>query len=518
MNKELTESIHEMREMSENYLKRGLYESACFIAEKILSITKETNDILLLARAFFLLGEYDRTITLIRSRYPQTLQTPMGIELTVSSMIKLEEFEDCFEFFETIDLENFNKKTKAALYRYKGRCCQELENFPEAVQNYCLAIENDPFLFEVFSDMIATNMIDLQTEKEILEKLKIPKKHSWLLLMYKTSSRIYANTKEEKNVTEEKKIIKKFKLQDNPELILNKARNLFRQNQLLDCYVLTSKLLEEDEFNTKILELHVPLLVELNKKNELFRLAHKISKQFPKHYLTWFTVGCYYYTLGQYVKSRIYFSKVTTLNERYEYGWIIFGHTFSKREESDNAMTVYSAASRLFPGSVLPLIFIGMEYLTSNNLILASVNFEKAKRVFPCEPLIYNELGVIAYKNNQFQKSVDLFLKALELFKKPNNVEKEPTLFNLGNSYRKLKQFDKAIHYYKEAMSICNHKTSIYSSLAFTYHLKGELRKAIQYYHKSLALDPNNTFTNEMLSRALEDSYVGDFAYFPEKK
>lgn len=44
---------------------------------------------------------------------------------------------------------------------------------------------------------------------------------------------------------------------------------------LQDCYTLTSSLLENDPYATEVYPVHITASLELRKKNELFRRAHK---------------------------------------------------------------------------------------------------------------------------------------------------------------------------------------------------------------------------------------------------
>ena len=61
-------------------------------------------------------------------------------------------------------------------------------------------------------------------------------------------------------------------------------------------------------------------------------------------------------------------------------------------------MSVYRTCSRLFPGCYLAHLYIGLEYLRTNNLKTAQLSFNYAKQIYSNDPLIYNELGVIAFK------------------------------------------------------------------------------------------------------------------------
>jgi tetratricopeptide (TPR) repeat protein len=49
----------------------------------------------------------------------------------------------------------------------------------------------------------------------------------------------------------------------------------------------------------------------------------------------------------------------------------------------------------------------------------------------------------------------------------------EPTIFNLGQSYRKNRMFDEAAACFEKSLSICPGKASSYSALGFTRHLNG---------------------------------------------
>ena len=91
----------------------------------------------------------------------------------------------------------------------------------------------------------------------------------------------------------------------------------------------------------------------------------------------------------------------------------------------------------------------------------------------------------------------------------PNEYDeavREPSVFNLGHAYRKLRDFSNAAKWYRAALSINPRVASTYSALGFTLHLSGNLDGAIELYHQSLSLKPDDTFTCEMLSEALQNT------------
>ena len=91
--------------------------------------------------------------------------------------------------------------------------------------------------------------------------------------------------------------------------------------------------------------------------------------------------------------ARRYFSKSTTIDHRFAPAWVGFGHAFAAQDESDQAMAAYRTASRLFPGSHIPWLGIGMEYLRTNHLHLALQYIKQAQEICPVEPLVLHELG-----------------------------------------------------------------------------------------------------------------------------
>ncbi|KAJ1920593.1 anaphase-promoting complex subunit Cut9 [Tieghemiomyces parasiticus] len=89
------------------------------------------------------------------------------------------------------------------------------------------------------------------------------------------------------------------------------------------------------------------------------------------HPVPWFAVGAYYLLLGDYAQARYNFSRACTLNSRFGPAWVGFAHSFAAEGEQEPAITAYSAAARLFPGSHIIPQFIAMQYLQTDSLILA---------------------------------------------------------------------------------------------------------------------------------------------------
>lgn len=77
-------------------------------------------------------------------------------------------------------------------------------------------------------------------------------------------------------------------------------------------------------------------------------------------------------------------------------------------------MAAYRTAARLLPGLHTPLMGMGMEYHRMNNLALAEQLFKQGHAICPADPLLCNELGVLAFRNRNYMEAEGWFSKALD--------------------------------------------------------------------------------------------------------
>ncbi|KAM1474951.1 hypothetical protein ACFX2I_030902 [Malus domestica] len=138
-------------------------------------------------------------------------------------------------------------------------------------------------------------------------------------------------------------------------------------------------------------------------------------------------------------------------------------------------------------------------------LRITCLHATKAKTTCPSDPLVYNELGVVAYHLKEYTEAVWWFEKTLAQIPSPFGEMWEPTMVNLAHAYRKLKIYDEAIKFYEKALALSTRSVSTYAVLAYAYHLQDNLNAAITYYQKALWLKPDDQFCTEMLSVALVD-------------
>ncbi|TYI96211.1 hypothetical protein E1A91_D01G055200v1 [Gossypium mustelinum] len=434
---------------------------------------------------------------------------------------KLDEHGDAYETKDNSDMyldkdgEDREMNISSAICFLRGKAYEALENRAQARQWYKAAIKADPLCYEALECLVENHMLTCEEETSLLSSLQFGPEDGWLSSFYSCLIKKY----DKENVVEAKfKELEKESsktdlssqslmctLKDNTDLLACKAEYYHQCGEYQKCFELTSTLLEKDPFHLKCTLVHLAAAMELGNSNELYLMACNLVKDYPQKALSWFAVGCYYYCIKKYDQSRRYFSKSTSLDGTFAPAWIGFGNAYAVREEGDQAMSAYRTAARLFPGCHLPTLYIGMEYMRTHSFKLAEQFIMQAKAICPADPLVYNELGVVAYHMKEYNQAVWWFEKTLALIPNPLSEMWEPTVVNLAHAYRKLKMFREAISFYEKALTLSTKSLSTYAGLAYTYHLQDNFTSAITYYHKALWLKPDDPFCTEMLNIALAD-------------
>lgn len=309
-----------------------------------------------------------------------------------------------------------------------------------------------------------------------------------------------------------------YELDQAPEVLASAAIRAYRRYDLQAAFNYCQELIHIDPLTPKAAFVHAATLLALNYKRLLFVLAHEWVKASPQSAKSWFAVGCYYYCCKRYHVAQQHFLRATRLDPLCTDAWIAFGCSFAACDESDQALASFRAAQRLAPAESSALLYMGMEYVRTNHLVLAQHALHAA--LPGGDPLCWHELGVVHFAKKEYESSISWFGKALSAIVQLEqagaantnpieliqNVYWEPTLFNLGHAYRKTMQFELALQCYQQCVVLLPDNPSALTALGFTKHLQCNLDDAIDYYHQALAMKAEDPFCLEMLSRALEES------------
>lgn len=170
---------------------------------------------------------------------------------------------------------------------------------------------------------------------------------------------------------------------------------------------------------------------------------------------------------------------------------------------------------------------MGMEYIRTNHLVLAQCFLQAAQQIGVDDPLVSSEQGVLALLQGDYDSAIQYFLRALHslLGSQPPTTTTdptkdtlpgclellqdafwEPTVYNLGHAYRKSRHYPQAEQCFQKCVSLLPQKSSTWSALAFTKHLRQDYDGAIEGYHQALSCKPDDPFSSEMLHRALREA------------
>jgi len=118
---------------------------------------------------------------------------------------------------------------------------------------------------------------------------------------------------------------------------------------------------------------------------------------------------------------------------------------------------------------------------------------EEEKRRQTAEARHLNNGGVMAYHNGQYEKAVDLFIKAIET--DPAMTEAHN---NLGLTYTEMNDDTKATEAFKKAISLSPELAAAYNNLGYVFYRLGSFEEAIEMYNEAIGRSANNSsaYTN----------------------
>uniref|UniRef100_A0A8C6MD45 Cell division cycle 16 n=1 Tax=Nothobranchius furzeri TaxID=105023 RepID=A0A8C6MD45_NOTFU len=386
----------------------------------------------------------------------------------------------------------------------RGKIYDAMDNRPLATSSYKEALKLDVYCFEAFDLLTSHHMLTAQEEKDFLGSLNLNQQcteEEEELLHFLFENKLKKYNKPSDLVVPEMV----NGLQDNLDVVVSLAERHYYNCDFKMCYKLTAMVLVKDPFHANCLPVHIGTLVELGKSNELFYLSHRLVDLYPNNPVS--ILVCRWVILLERCKRT------------YGPAWIAYGHSFAVESEHDQAMAAYFTAAQLMKGCHLPMLYIGLEYGLTNNSKLAERFFSQALSIAPEDPFVIHEVAVVAFQNGDWKTAERLFLDAMEKIKAIGNevtVDKwEPLLNNLGHVCRKLKKYEQALEYHRQALVLIPQHASTYSAIGYVHSLMGDFESAIDYFHTALGLKRDDTFSVTMLGHCIEmyfgdtDSYIG---------
>jgi anaphase-promoting complex subunit 6 len=413
-------------------------------------------------------------------------------------------------------------KSEAAMCYLRGLCYAKQNAFDRAKECYKTACQIDVQCFEAFDALMSNSLMSPVQEWEFMESLNFDEIYvagypslsqeaaQFTKTLYTTRLSKYSRPDEFEDAVEQ--LTTHYKLANNPDIILAKADLMFTHCRFSKALELTSSVLATDKYNFAILPVHLASLHELRQKNALFLLSHDLSDTHPSEPCTWLAVGIYYLSIHRVAEARRYFSKASVMDPHFGPAWIGFAHTFALEGEHDQAISAYSTAARLFQGTHLPQLFLGMQNLLLNNYSLAHEYLTTAYDLCHTDPLLLNEMGVVNYHESHMIDAIDMFRRALHVSEE-NEADADtwlPIRMNLGHAYRRHGALDDALETFNLVLRHGGKDAGMFTAKGLVLLEMGRAWDAVVTLHEALAVAPQDPMATDLLSRALKANEEGE--------
>ncbi|KAF5388872.1 hypothetical protein D9757_005688 [Collybiopsis confluens] len=402
-------------------------------------------------------------------------------------------------------------KIEASMCHLRGLLMLKLNRGDQAKNCFVEALALDVKCYDAFEQLISGEMMTPEEEWEFVQGLayatQTPQDAAFIQLIYTTRLRKYKHAEE--HALTRQRLVEEYGLGDNPDVLFSFADALYTNFRWSDCFVITSRILGLVAIHNATTSLHIACMYHLKHlHSRLFIIAHEMVDREPENPISWYAVGIWYLSNGKWAQARQYFSKTSLMDPRFGPAWIAFAHTFALEGEHDHAVTAYSTCARMFTGSHLPLMFVGMEQITLSNYDQADEALNASFTMCDGDPLLMNERGVMAYNRGNYEEAAKLFQHALNLTEVTHSSHHSwtTTYVNLGTCYRKLQQYEQAKEAYEKVLLLDPRHALALGFLGLVYHLTNDLDHAIIKYHEALSIDPINGYVLELLNMALESA------------
>ncbi|USW51817.1 Putative tetratricopeptide-like helical domain superfamily [Septoria linicola] len=548
-----------LRNWRQDALNRHQYDSAIFVGDKLLALTDADEDAYALAQTHFSAGNYTRASSLL-SRSEVLQRSPASRYLAAHCAIRQGRHADALtvlgegnpvhlattadaqrrklqhignglhstllqqpsilprrtERVERVDRsaerdleDSTHLRYEAGMCYLRGLCYAQQNALDRAKDCYKDAVRIDVQCFEAFEQLVKNSLMSPAEEWHFLDSLDFDsirgdsEAADFTRNLYSTRLSKYARPDDFDAAIET--LSTHYTLSQNPDILLAKAEKLFTASRFQAAVDLTTRILEADPSNFACVPLHLALLAQLDHTHALFSLSHALADTHPDEPCTWLAVGTYYLTTNRIPEARSYFSKASLMDPHFGAAWIGFAHTFAAEGESDQAIAAYSTAARLFQGTHLPQLFLGMQEIALGNLTIAREYLTAAYTLCQRDPLLINEIGMVCYMEGAFDSAIDHFNLALQIAadnEAPQN-QYTTTRLNLAHALRKALRFHEALEQFEQVVRLGLRDTAVLASKGLVLMELDDPFQATVALHEALAISPQDPLATDLLEKAL---------------
>jgi anaphase-promoting complex subunit 6 len=516
-----------MKDLIKKNLDLNLYKNALFYAEKTLNfsinhdINSYSESIYMFSKCLYLNKEYSRCVNFIQ-KFNMIYYNLNFLILLGQALYACEDYESLINYLEkenisfeteknfSFENNNNNNFLLSVKYLLIGKAYEMQENKQPAIKNYLLSLEYDADNIEAFEILISNQLLTIEKKNELLNNLKLNSNNNWLSDYYKSKidDNIFMTVNSECNLTENDRIniIDILYKNNDMDLMKMESEKFFITRDYINTFNKLKKINEDDFYNLEIIPMLCSSMIELNKIGDLYSLSYKLANNCGEKYISWYAVGCYYYSIKKYEMSRKYFLKCNQLNKNFPEGWIALGNSYAGLDESDQALNAYRTCLRLFPGCHFSNLYIGMEFIRTNNFKTAFNIFQNALMLNKNDPLVFNEIGVVNFKQKKYEDAENNFINGLKLCNfNDRSVTMMTILINYGHCLGKMRKFKEAIDVYMKVYLIDSRNVDVLNAIGSVLSFVGKFNEALDFLHRANFIKSNDGFSTDMINKCIND-------------
>ncbi|MCB9256890.1 MAG: tetratricopeptide repeat protein [Chitinophagales bacterium] len=201
----------------------------------------------------------------------------------------------------------------------------------------------------------------------------------------------------------------------------------------------------------------------------------------------YYFLGNIHYNRKQYEKSNFYYTKLLSLNPKFEYAYEPLANSLFFSGLYDEAINKYRQSTYFNGNDPKSFNLIGICYLQKKDYITAFHYFEEAAKVSPDYGLAYFNLASLAFDQAWYDEAISYCSYALK-----SNPEDGDIHFLLGRTYIQLGMLDQAQSSLESCIKYNSLNANAYRYLGDICLMKNEKRKASFYYGFHTILDPSS--------------------------
>ncbi|HPP88685.1 MAG TPA: tetratricopeptide repeat protein, partial [bacterium] len=216
-------------------------------------------------------------------------------------------------------------------------------------------------------------------------------------------------------------------------------------------------------------------------------LWNDVIKHYPTATLAYNNRGCIFMGAGDFEKAKADFTVGLKINP-YDYSLLSnLGLLYYMNNKLDESIGIHLQLIQLYPQSSENYFKLAFLYYTQKKTSECLAVYKTLMTYTDkFNYKIYNNLGIIARRENKYDKAEYFFKHSIKL---KNDY---PLVYNnLGVLYYYQKKYDEAAKNFEKAIELNQYYAEPHNNLGEVYFEKKEYHKALEYYIKALMLNPN---------------------------